>query len=248
MTFIYVVYILTFVSAVVMLFLSVVLMLPSSAISISSTKYSSTLLTFIAGYSQLDSAITGLVFLLFPVVTYLSFAFYRTRLYRHNEEIYSIPKQPVNLELTANAPQNIKSLVADYHLRTFYDPYTNAKAVESCQDYTISGSQVLPGRYSTGDNFARVYNDIELSDHISNIVPSRFPLYVRVYPKHFFLGHQNLQTHRIVNLLLTLVYEFSDFYFKVIEPSILNDSKIYAALSRPLRAFVTSKAKALPTL
>lgn len=45
-TFIYVVYILTFVSAVVMLFLSVVLMLPSSAIAVAKRNLPVGLLAF----------------------------------------------------------------------------------------------------------------------------------------------------------------------------------------------------------
>ncbi len=78
MTFIYVVYILTFVSAVVMLFLSVVLMLPSSAISVAKRNFSPVLLAMGAStpangvaVSAID-IIAGLVYACFIIITVYS--------------------------------------------------------------------------------------------------------------------------------------------------------------------------------
>lgn len=247
-TFIYVVYILTFVSAVVMLFLSVVLMLPSSAISISSTKQSNLLLAAVAGYSQLESILSISLFMSFPVFAYLAFALYRTRFYRRNEEIYGIPKQPVTLSVTPTAPAGVKSLVLDYDLKTFSNPSLTIKAVESCLSYRVTGGEVSSASYSTGDNFARVYNDIELTRYISNITPETFPAYVRVYPKYFSQSYRSLQDFKIIKTILTVFYEFTDFYFKVIEPSAFNSSKLYTAVTAPFRTFISSKSKSLPKL
>lgn len=247
-TFIYVVYILTFVSAVVMLFLSVVLMLPSSAISISSTKQSNLLLAAAASYSHLESILNIALFMSFPAFAYLAFALYRTRFYRRNEEIYGIPKQAVALSVTPAAPAGVKSLILDYDLKTFSNRSLTIKAVESCLSYRVTGGEVSSVSYSTGDNFARVYNDIELTRYIIGITPETFPAYVRVYPKYFSQSYRGIQDFRIVRTLLTVFYEFTDFYFKVIEPSAFNSSKFYTAVTAPFRAFISSKSKALPKL
>ena len=247
-TFIYVVYILTFVSAVVMLFLSVVLMLPSSAISISSRKQSNLLLAAVASYSQLESILSIGLFMSFPLFAYLAFALYRTRFYRRNEEIYGIPKQPVTLSVTATAPAGVRSLALDYDLKTFSNPSLTIKAVESCLSYRVTGAEVSYASYSTGDNFARVYNDIELTGYISSITPETFPAYVRVYPKYFSQSYRILQDFKIIKTILTVLYEFTDFYFKVIEPSAFNSSRFYTTVTAPFRTFISSKSKSLPKL
>lgn len=74
MTFIYVVYILTFVSAVVMLFLSVVLMLPSSAVSVPKKA----IILFLIPAEEVPFSILTYFFLLMflCVVLYLLYALY----------------------------------------------------------------------------------------------------------------------------------------------------------------------------
>ncbi len=77
-TFIYVVYILTFVSAVVMLFLSVVLMLPSSAISVAKRNFSPALLAIGASTpangvaASVINITAGLVYACFIIITVYS--------------------------------------------------------------------------------------------------------------------------------------------------------------------------------
>jgi NADH:ubiquinone oxidoreductase subunit 6 (subunit J) len=78
-TFIYIVYILAFVSAVVMLFLSVVLMLPSSAIAVSKRNFSLMLLSAIATDHETSTVTTifdiAKSFLFMAFLAHLVFSF-----------------------------------------------------------------------------------------------------------------------------------------------------------------------------
>jgi len=78
-TFIYIVYILAFVSAVVMLFLSVVLMLPSSAIAVSKRNFSLILLSAMPADHEVGAVTTifdiAKSFLLMALLAHLVFSF-----------------------------------------------------------------------------------------------------------------------------------------------------------------------------
>ena len=221
-----------------MLFLSVVLMLPSSAISMS-TKNSNVLLLAVVGFSSVNTVVVLGAVVISIVLAYLVYAFYRTRAYNHTYEIYGEPKQPAKLEYTeVPVSEQIKTLESLYILKNFSSDNLNKKAADSCLSYNIYGEKLSSTDYTTGDNFARVYGDRDLTKYIRGVKGSSYPAYVRVYPKYFFKSRRSLQDYKVVNLLLTVFYEFTDFYFRVLEPGVLNESKIYSAATRGLKKFV----------
>jgi len=234
-----------------MLFLSVVLMLPSSAISIS-TKNFNVLLAAATEPALTDTLFSLLVYLAFFVFVYLGFAAFRTRVYANNTSLFGEPKQPVKLVYTsAPVSTQVKSMETMYTLKTFSSLEANKKAVESCLSYSIDGARVSPGSYTTGDHQARVYSDVDLARYIAGVSTATYPAYIRVYPRYFFKSYKSLQDYRIVRSLLTAAYEFTDFYFRVLEPtSLLRDSKLYTRATRSLKIFVgiVGANRPLPTL
>lgn len=237
MTFIYVVYILTFVSAVVMLFLSVVLMLPSSAISIS-TKSSSPLLTMTVGAPHyLNEVMTVFTLLAVPVICYIIFAAYKTVAYRRSEEEQGTPKQSVAFTYApgAQVPQEVKNLETRYTLKTFTSSKVNSVAAASALSYTIDGANASSQTFTTGDHLARIYHDTDLTKYISGVNSMNFPVYIKVYPKHFFKLPGKFMDYRLFRVATKVAQEFVEFYFRVLEPVYFSSSKVYTSATKGLK-------------
>lgn len=234
-----------------MLFLSVVLMLPSSAISVS-TKGSTAILSVFTVPYFIETALSSVLFVGLFLFAYLGFAFYRTRRYTAGSDLEGEPKQTVKIEYAKGPlPDEIKSLESNYILKTFSRTEANNNAVESCLSYSIAGTVVDDKVYTTGDHQARIYSDASLSKYIAGVGASSYPLYVRVYPKYFFNSLVSLQDYRLVRSLLTVAYEFIDFYFRVLEPTdLLRSSKLYTKATSGLKKFVGIEGpnRPLPTL
>lgn len=237
MTFIYVVYILTFVSAVVMLFLSVVLMLPSSAISIS-TKSSTPLLAMaVVAPHYVNEVITLLTLLAVPIICYIAFAAYKTVAYRRSEEEQGTPKQSVAFTFTPGAkiPQDVKNLETRYTLKTFTSSKVNSAAAASALSYTIDGANASSQTFTTGDHLARIYHDTDLTKYISGVNSMNFPVYIKVYPKHFFKLPGRFMDYRLIRAAVKVAQEFVEFYFRVLEPTYFNSSKVYTSVTKGLK-------------
>lgn len=215
-TFIYVVYILTFVSAVVMLFLSVVLMLPSSAIAVNSKNNVSPLLAMI--FARFDYSAVASISTVLILIGYLLYAVYRTHKYRSTYDTYGEPKYPVKFQCKVdgkNSSSQVLSLEDFYDLRAYANPAINLKAAESCLSYhrIKSGNPGTLPDYSVGDEYARLYNEPLLEAVIVGVNYGTFPMYVRITPTRFFNKPNKLDNYAVSRFILYVAYEFINFYF-----------------------------------
>jgi len=255
LTFIYIVYILTFVSAVVMLFLSVVLMLPSSVMSVRSKSYNSAMILVIsADWSHTLAVPKYVVIIAILISTYLIHAAYLAR------GINPDPKRakyPVKLQFKKTIIEKqtrlsgqILSLHENYKIEIYPSFQDNDKAVKNCLDYEFCSGAI--DKKKTGDSLLLVYRDFEITKYIAKVDVINYPVYpnqvyVKLTPKYYNGNLQVLRRSRAVNFILLVLHEFLDFYFRMLEPTLFLEYKVYRYIVAPLKKFVGLSPAGRPT-
>lgn len=235
LTFIYIVYILAFVGAVVMLFLSVILMLPSSVVA--STARLSLLLLIAPSSSSEVSSTTLPLSLTWCLLVAVLFASLLIALLKAISLSYKYHSD-INCYKRLSLPHNqIQTLVPDDKEALKYA----TPAVETY--FKTHNFYIYSSNLDNSAGVSKIYNEhsvvrLQIKSLGKNFVaPEKFsPLYVVSVPK--VLENKN----RAIRFILTVIHEFGEYYIRVIEHSfyryIPGDRSIYAKLTLPLRKFL----------
>ena len=222
-----------------MLFLSVVLMLPSSAIAVTKRNFLFVLSTATASAPMADitTVITAGVYCCFTlVVVYLIAAFFSSRS-SATFHYFNRPFTKTNLVITAEAGQELKHLQRFVTTHSFYignDLQTNAAMgyyktarEEKIKAVTCFSKCKLQNEQSKFRSLEPQYKyDQERSLYYVTAVPNLLT------SKR--LGY--LSTGCTV--ILTVLYEFINFYVRRLEPPIFLNFKLYRSILKPLKKFV----------
>jgi hypothetical protein len=235
LTFIYIVYILAFVGAVVMLFLSVILMLPSSVVA-SATRLSIFLVIAPSSSNGVSGAVSSLSLIWYSLVTAL-FTILLIALLKAISLSYKYHSD-INLYKSLPVPHNRVSTI------TPDDEEVLKCATPAVETYFKTHNFYM---YSSSlDNKAglsKIYNEHSvLRLQIKSLGKNFFateefsPLYLVSVPR--VLENKN----RVIRFILTVIYEFGEYYIRVVEHFfyryIPGDNSAYAKLTLPLRKFL----------
>ena len=227
-----------------MLFLSVVLMLPASAISVSKKNYNSApaVLLLITGDWLSSFFISAAYYFALAVIIYLSYAYYK-----------SIGRPPVNDKYPANfvykkspnytfKKEITLGLEKHYYLRVG-DSARNKACVEECLSYSSLLKQGTGNEFTgRGDSAARIYYGDYIGKYLDGVEGTKWEdaLYITVVPKceTSFNSCGVYELRGLLNFILLIAHEFIDFYFRMLEPTIFYEYESYRAFVEPARKFV----------
>jgi hypothetical protein len=209
-TFIYVVYILTFVSAVVMLFLSVVLMLPSSALAVSKRAALPLLFTVSASSFEPTANTVSIPSVIYAIIVLIVFYL-----------VVAILRRVKHIDSES-----------DSRIKIIYDGADNSSLkyfTESNDFRLISTNSRTKGLNAY---YCRIFENCSFRPTLKSHGAERY-VTIRAVPNFFYLTGKNT----VLNPVLNLVYEFMNFYLLRLEPKLFLTSPVYVKATSGLRSF-----------